>query len=788
MTQRKQVRRLPPLRMAKMDPSRNRLRLRRQPARRHIHSHDDSDVSMLDAEAISFDDGGGSGDGDTQQDIATMIEEDMQQLDLAAADAGIPEIDRTLLPSGFDDSEFRAAAEYDNLIFDEGGGEDDEDDDEGDAELMAERQQTPFLTTMPAPKMPGESLHLSDFELALGLMAHVTGTSNRDWSILREVFCLPLNPDDARPLRAMSSLPKALATLKNQVTKIMPLLDMRMVDVPLKAEKLPTIAPADKTAAEPADGPTAKMHFFDPTDLFKTVLSSQLKHSLHLDMAHFVDRPSELYHSRAWASSLRTSSGNYAHFINSDGGAGDAIFLSDWVYFSCDDPDCQCVSYDSRDLDAPEPTLEEIKTISHIGRVVAFSKTFQTYRHLLVDPGDIVLEIEEACRRTDGRFLNEPCLQGLANEIADDELVLFADSHWQLSEASIIDFCRITLDRQSGDDLTDPSFYFSDKKRSGKKPMPYAKYPARTPVTRREDHEWILRRVVLPTAELGWFYQLPAIRAEKELEVYGRSWFIDHWDRLAPGSADRPDPISLPCTTFIDGFGLFRNSHRTLVGMYMTLAGLNVHERRRRANTFPVLLSPHGSIFEEAIDALRCFIPLDKGILIDSDDGTQTLMCAFTLCYIGDMLQQNQNAGCLGPTARKPCRFYYIGKKTLIEAFKDTNPGATLLPPALAFPHLATCDRVRPRTRILTMNYNISGASSVEIHNYGGGGGGGDPKMSARKRKRLLRRAQYLMRLAERNDNPPPAGNNDNPPPAGNNETPPSSGSKKNPPPPPGWQ
>lgn len=65
--------------------------------------------------------------------------------------------------------------------------------------------------------------------------------------------------------------------------------------------------------------------------------------------------------------------------------------------------------------------------------------------------------------------------------------------------------------------------------------------------------------------------------------------------------ARHPQPISLPHTTFIDGFGLFRNSYRTLVGMYITLAGLNAHERRRRAITFPVLLSPHGAVLKKLL-------------------------------------------------------------------------------------------------------------------------------------------------------------------------------------------
>lgn len=35
---------------------------------------------------------------------------------------------------------------------------------------------------------------------------------------------------------------------------------------------------------------------------------------------------------------------------------------------------------------------------------------------------------------------------------------------------------------------------------------------------------------------------------------------------------------------FIDGFGVYRNMHRTSVAFYVTLAGLTRHERKRKMN------------------------------------------------------------------------------------------------------------------------------------------------------------------------------------------------------------
>ncbi len=57
------------------------------------------------------------------------------------------------------------------------------------------------------------------------------------------------------------------------------------------------------------------IHFFDPIDLFKTVLSSaEFRANFHTGMACSVDQPSELYHSFAWASSVKACSEEYVFY------------------------------------------------------------------------------------------------------------------------------------------------------------------------------------------------------------------------------------------------------------------------------------------------------------------------------------------------------------------------------------------------------------------------------------------------------------------------------------------
>lgn len=50
---------------------------------------------------------------------------------------------------------------------------------------------------------------------------------------------------------------------------------------------------------------------------------------------------------------------------------------------------------------------------------------------------------------------------------------------------------------------------------------------------------------------------------------------------------------------------------------------------------------------------------LDGGIFL-TINGKKTLVCAFTLAYLGDMPQQNENAGFLSQRANKGCRFCFV--------------------------------------------------------------------------------------------------------------------------------
>lgn len=605
------------------------------------------------------------------------------QLDIGNADGGLPEVDnfdRTLLPSGFDEQEFRAAAAYDDLIDD-----DDDDDNEQGIEVEFDELQpgpdndesvesvespappAPVFGMIGPPEIPGArqaraqadedastliqhvpkaGFSMSDFDLAIGLMAHFTGTSGSEWTIMREVLCLPQAHGEARV--PVNALPRALSTLKRAVDKLMPRIDSRVIDIPLAPEKLPTL-PGTLQGQQATATPTAKLYYFDLVDLFKTFFESNIE--THQGMAHFVDRPTELYHSRAWSASVRTTSGHYAHILVNNMPT-EAIFPSDFVFFACSKAGCRC--------EDDNAGFNEF----HIGRVVGVGLDYRTQRLDSIDLGHVCVEIQEAFRphqqelHDQGRDFQPPLM--------DDELIIDHRVTHIVPQEYIVSFCQVTLDRTFGVARDDPTWAPT---KTGDK-LPFVKFPEQRPAMKPAENV-LVRRVIQDDGTLVPLGNTHPIRAELELQCYGRSHYTQEWDRV--NQPDR-EVISCPVMTFIDGFGLFRNAVRSLVGFYMTPAGLNAHDRNRRANTFPIFLSPHGAVFEDVVSHLKSFIPLDKGVEV-TIKGKRTLLSVFTLCYLGDFPQQNNNAGFMGPTAAKFCRFCLVGKKTTVDAMEDANPG-----------------------------------------------------------------------------------------------------------------
>ena len=144
------------------------------------------------------------------------------------------------------------------------------------------------------------------------------------------------------------------------------------------------------------------------------------------------------------------------------------------------------------------------------------------------------------------------------------------------------------------------------------------------------------------------------LRGELEIVAFGRQALVD---KFRPGNT-----ISLLYFLFIDGFGLYKNMYRSLMGIYMPFTSLNSTERNRRANVFPLTLGPHGSNLNNVMDTLHGIRDLDRGMTM-TIDGEEKTVCAYIMAYLGDMPQQNENAGFKKHIADRGCRTCLITSK-----------------------------------------------------------------------------------------------------------------------------
>ena len=431
----------------------------------------------------------------------------------------------------------------------------------------------------------------STFYMAFVLWCQITGITRDHYQSLLEVFNLAESLDDFK------HLPRTVNTVKKHAKEQLPHIKLREADVPVDLAKLPTKgagAKADTNTKENDDDDddednqaTELMTFFDPVHLFKTALSSEsFRSKIHVGMAHWVDTPSELYHSLAWASSIKASSGQYAYMED-----GTVLFPSDTITYFCSDDECPC---DGRE-------------VYHRGRIFAIgldhttSATNPGAPKLLVRP---LLGLAAFPDLTPADFPMHP-----------ESTELFLSTNEQ--HGLYIEDVRSVV--------TDVYYDYRFEK--------FDRRQATTPYHKK----FVVRQTYDAVARLfDPLLLTPPIRGELELATYTRSHLLNF--------ANQPS-LCVPLLTFIDGFGLYRNMYRALLGIYVTIAGLNWRERKRRANILPLTLGPHGADFATVIEILKPGLTsLDNGLQV-TIGGKETFLSVFTLAFTGDMKQQMESSG-----------------------------------------------------------------------------------------------------------------------------------------------
>lgn len=440
----------------------------------------------------------------------------------------------------------------------------------------------------------------SEFNMALGLWCEQVGVSRSQFTSLREILRI-LEPNDH-----LKSLPNSLTTLKRRTKGQLPLLPMRKKNIPLRAEKIPTESATQKAAGNPDKIPIEALHFFDPKEMFISFLSSDIAAKIHIGMATYEDSPKELWSSHAWASSIRAASGDFAHSVNTLA----IVFPSDWVFFQCKQADCNCAA----------------SSCHHVGRVWEVARDFRAAAPVR---GAKILMLQLAISSTSVHTIQN--FKKLSPKILPNELIL-TDQFLEISESEVHDHLEVEIDYSCEEDAEKVNNSEYQQQR-----LPVGKF-ARRQISNND-----------ATKTRPLCHEHPP-RAELEIRKWGRKHFTD---------LDGKKVLALPLITFIDGFGLYRNSYRSLMGIYLIMAGLTLRERTRRSNVLPLTLGPHGSNFCDVIGAMQLMTKLDEGLTADIK-GKSVQLFAFTLMFIGDMPQQQENAGFRTQRANRGCRFCFI--------------------------------------------------------------------------------------------------------------------------------
>ena len=394
-------------------------------------------------------------------------------------------------------------------------------------------------------------------------------------------------------------LPKRVDSIKEALDDQLPLLTMRSRTLELDPSLLPTRAKHQEDIL-----------LFDMKEFFRRLLQSkELMNRAHTSMAQYVDEPTEFWHSRSWGGSNRTTSGQFAR-VQSGSHKDEVILASDFVWW-----------------------YDELATKIRIGRVTFVGVDLTDAARQDGTYGKVKLSIQavwsyaqlnkDLQKKIDISELLSPNTEELFL-VEDEEEVRILESALKKREKNV------HMDYYHG--TSTPSL------------PTLGRFHVRYLVSHRLSR---MRPLALSHPHRG----------ELEINTYGRRKIIDNLNGL------NKTVVCLPYTLFIDTFGLYRNMYRPIPGFYAQFAFMNQLDRKRRINVFPITLAPFAARWDEVVSSLIHLKELETGVEVELDDGSKTTVCSPCLAYVGDMPQQQSNAGCKNQKAEHYCRSCLISSK-----------------------------------------------------------------------------------------------------------------------------
>ena len=446
----------------------------------------------------------------------------------------------------------------------------------------------------PTEEIPHQTstFNMSPFILGLGNYINKWHMSREQYQDFKGIMRL-VRPSD------LDALPVNLQVMRDSLDKTLPLLRQRKRELQLNQAKIPTRHKHKEDIV-----------LFDMLGVLTRLLHSDtVKQRGYFGMAEIVDEPQEFFHSDSWASSNRTTSGEFAMLRRSNASTAEPILTSEFIWY--------------RTPGASDPFLGRVISVGKEKREgfkgsATYNKVKLTIAKLYV-PEDIledsirasVMKATPRLHASKTELLiaeNEPLVYITEDQAVKRENGVFLDYNFSVASTTVPRECIFVV-------------------------------------------RWVYSRGQSPTVRpLALSHPH---RGELEIKEYTRDGIIG---KLCSGHK----AFSLPYTNFIDAFGLYRNMYRSVTGVYMQWAFLRAGDRKRQANVFPFTLGPFAAKWEDIVDSMIHISHLQFGADIYLDDGTPATIVAPCLAYVGDMPQQQANAGCKSQNAEYFCRHCLI--------------------------------------------------------------------------------------------------------------------------------
>lgn len=151
------------------------------------------------------------------------------------------------------------------------------------------------------------------------------------------------------------------------------------------------------------------------------------------------------------------------------------------------------------------------------------------------------------------------------------------------------------------------------------------------------------------------------IRGELEILYFSRSNIVAKFDTMSTSTK----VVSLPFFNFNDGFGLYRNIRKSLIGMYLINTALKYRERYRRSNIIPLILGLYRSNIADIVATIGLALyNLDASKMIDlflpDSTSEQVIVVSFILAFLSNMPQQQENSSIKSQNTTYGCRSYIV--------------------------------------------------------------------------------------------------------------------------------